>query len=640
MMLVQYIIWGLWYSTLGNFMTGKGFSATEIPLAYSTTAIASMISPFFVGMVADRFFATERVMATLHTLGAVFAILAVIQNSFWPFFIFLLIHTICYMPTLPLANALSFKQLKNPAEEFPTIRVFGSFGWIAAGFIISLLHFDRTAGMFYTTAAFSLGMAFYCMTLPHTPPVQTDKKPSAGEILGLDALALMKDRNVLIFMIGSFLTCIPLTFYFNVTGMYLGESGIEKISMTMTIGQWVEAGFFLIMPIMLRDLGIKKVLLLGMLCWALRLFCFGTATGTTGALIWMIIMGIALHGMAYDFFFVTGQVYIDRKAPQNLRSSAQGLLYFLTLGAGMFVGSMVVAAVNSRFSRVVEVLNADGVYQAVTQYDWENIWTIAAGMAAIVFLMFLLVFKDETPSEEIKRRQPLKAWGMVALIVVVMFGLSFGLQAFFHKEATCAGFWKGERTTAEVVTSIGTVVKPGETTPVSCIQGSFIMTDSTAPSNPVYFAGKIEDLNDKSFINGTMHRIQFPAKMYGGKTSFAQLKKTDADGKPTAEVREVELKTGFEVTAFDAAGQSLIIKIQDGVPVDADGKKITSFFDKDKNEVQISTKATVLKQGIGVINWDKSDATQYDMTFDFTDEAGMKQSFKLKRVRRTYEHVD
>lgn len=434
-------------------MLAKGFSATEIPLAYLTTAIASMISPFFVGMVADRFFATERVMATLHLLGAIFAILAVIQQSFGLFFTFLLLHTICYMPTLPLANSLSFKQLKNPAEQFPTIRVFGSFGWILAGFIISIFHYDSSEGMFYMTALFSFIMAIYALTLPHTPPIVSDKKPTVREILGLDALSLLKDRNVLIFMIGSFLTCIPLTFYFNETGMYLGESGIERIGAVMTIGQWVEAGFFLIMPIMLRDLGIKKVLLLGMLCWALRLFCFGDATGTTGALVWMIIMGIALHGMSYDFFFVSGQVYIDRRAPQEIRSSAQGLLYFATLGAGMYVGGLVVTAVNAHFSQVVEKLFADGTYQSVTQFDWVHIWYIAALMSFVVFLMFAIAFKDKVEGVKEEPRHPAKAWSVVAIIVVLMLILSFSFHAYFAKVATCAGDWEGSNASAEILTS-------------------------------------------------------------------------------------------------------------------------------------------------------------------------------------------
>lgn len=400
MMLIQYIIWGLWYSTLGAFMTHKGFSSTQIPLAYASTGIACMISPFFVGMVADRFFATQKVMATLHFLGAIFAVAAVMQTQFAYFFTFLLLHTICYMPTLPLANSLSFKQLSNPGEQFPTIRVFGSIGWIVAGSIISLLKYDKTEGMFYTTAFFGVAMAVYCMTLPNTPPVKSEKAVTAREILGLDALALLKDRNVLIFMLGSFLTCIPLTFYFSATGNYLANNGIEKIASTMTIGQWVEMGFFLIMPILFRKLGVKKMLLLGMFCWALRLSCFGYADGKN--LLWMIILGIALHGMAYDFFFVTGQIYVDRRAPKEIRSSAQGLLYFLTLGAGMLSGNLVLAMVYARFSHVVEKVGANDVIEKVTVYDWPSIWYIAAGMSAAVFIMFALAFKDTKATEEEK----------------------------------------------------------------------------------------------------------------------------------------------------------------------------------------------------------------------------------------------
>ncbi len=568
-------------------MKAKGFDpTTQIPLAYSSTAIACMISPFFVGMVADRFFATQKVMATLHFLGAIFAIAAVLQTSFILFFTFLLLHTICYMPTLPLANSLSFKQLKNPSEQFPTIRVFGSLGWIAAGFIISLLHYDKSAGMFYMTASFGVAMAVYCMTLPHTPPDSSGKKPSAREILGLDALTLLKDRNVLIFMLGSFLTCIPLTFYFNELGMYLSESGIEKIGVTMTIGQWVEAGFFLIMPIMLRELGIKKVLLLGMLCWALRLSCFGHAVGTTGSLLWMIIFGIALHGMAYDFFFVSGQIYIDRRAPKEIRSSAQGLLYFLTLGAGMFVGSLVVAAVNNHYSTEIEQISVAGSYLPVVHFDWASIWYVAASMSAIVFLLFALAFRDKEAEAGVNAhtRKPMKAWAVVGGIVAIMFILSFSLQSYLLSTSTCAGLWDSEKARAEITTETSNDENTTETSndenttetskdKKSIITGSFILTLKDSGDATVYHVGKIDNME------GTV----------------------DADGKH---------HVNFEVSVRSGKAEGKI--------KNAGGEEVDGFF------------APEIKKGQGTLIWTSSGQ---EITYSF----GTEESFTLKQIEKTYQ---
>ena len=552
MMLIQYIIWGLWYSTLGAFMTNEGFSSTEIPLAYASTAIACMISPFFVGMVADRFFATQKVMATLHLLGAIFAIAAVLQTEFAYFFTFLLLHTICYMPTLPLANSLSFKQLSNPGEQFPTIRVFGSIGWIVAGSIISALKFDKTEGMFYTTAFFGVAMAVYCMTLPNTPPVKSEKKPSAREILGLDALALLKDRNVLVFMLGSYLTCIPLTFYFSATGIYLGDNNIERIAATMTIGQWVEMGFFLIMPIMLRELGIKKVLLLGMLCWALRLFCFGHAFGTTGPLLWMIIFGIALHGMAYDFFFVTGQIYIDRRAPKEIRSSAQGLLYFLTLGAGMLSGNLVLSKLYAHFSHVVEKVGADGIMKEVTVYDWPSIWYIGAGMSAAVFLMFAVAFKDKEAVEEVDvkahTRKPMKAWAVVGSIVAIMFILSFSLQYYLLSVSTCAGLWDSEKAKVEITTE---ATKDEVKGPI--VTGSFVLTLKDSGDETVYHVGKIDNMEGTVDADGK-HHVNFEVSVRSGR---AKGKIKNAAGKEIDGVFAPEIKKGQGTLIWTRSGHEI-----------------------------------------------------------------------------------
>ena len=558
MMLIQYIVWGVWYSTLGAYMSEKGFSASQIPLAYSSTAIASMISPLFVGIIADRFFFFFKVMARLHFLAAIFAVLVVTQDSFLPFFCFLLLHTICYMPTLALANSISLRNLEKPAEQFPLIRVFGSFGWIAAGFIISGLMFDKSAGMFYTAAAFGVFMSFYCLTLPHTPPLKTGKKPTVREIIGLDALSLLKDKNVTVFMLGSFLTCIPLTFYFNETGIYLADSGIEKIAMTMTVGQWIEAGFFLIMPLMLRGLGIKKVLLLGMLCWAIRLFCFGFASGTTGSLLWLIILGITLHGMSYDFFFVSGQIYIDRRAPKELRSSAQGLLYSLTLGAGMLVGSLVVSWVNVQ--NTYQGYLPDNT-QPVVVYNWPYIWYIASAMAVFVFILFAFAFEDTDAKDaaEMKLRSAnfTKAWGAIGGILITMLVISFAFHFFLLKGATCAGLWgdlekqvKIQISTSEVTTDSGK----------RQVVGNFLLTQTLKDKEKIYHLAKISDVMGGVDENiPGKHQVEFEA-------SVVKLVENGTNRIPMTEV----LKTGRGILVWSQSK--------------TDGDKITyEFIDGENN---------------------------------------------------------
>jgi nucleoside transporter len=388
MMFLQFFVWGAWYVAMGTYLNEVlKFDGQQIGLVYGATALAAMISPFFVGMVADRFFPTERIMALLHLVGAGLLFWVATLGEFRFFYPVLIAYTLCYMPTLALANSLSFHQMKDPGKEFPAIRVLGTIGWIAAGYSIDVLGFGRSAGMFHVAAFSSLALGLFSLALPHTPPSQRGTAIKARDVLGLDALALMKERSFFIFVIGSFLICIPLQFYYAFTNPFLSEVGIANPTSLMTLGQWSEIGFLLLMPFFFIRLGVKKLLLIGMGAWVVRYVLF--AYGDTGPLVWTLYLGIALHGICFDFFFVTGQIYVDQRAPAHLRGAAQGFIAFVTYGVGMFIGSWL-------SGRIVDIYTAaDGVK------NWESIWLAPAVMAAVVLVLFALFFKDsrDVPAE-------------------------------------------------------------------------------------------------------------------------------------------------------------------------------------------------------------------------------------------------
>jgi len=383
MMFLQYFIWGAWYVTVGTWMgTTLQFDGTQIGQVYGTTALAAMISPFFVGMIADRFFATEKVLAVLHLAGGIAMYFASLQTSFGAFYPLLLVHTLCYMPTLALTNAISFHNMADPAREFPRVRVLGTIGWIVVGFILGRLRIEPTAVPLQIAAGASVLMALYCLFLPHTPPKARGQRVTARDVLGLDALALLGDRSFAIFILGSFLLCIPLQFYYAFTNLFLNEVGMSEPAAKMTLGQVSEIGFMLIMPVMLVRLGIKNVMMIGMAAWSVRYLLFGF--GDAGTLIWMLYLGIILHGICYDFFFVTGQIYVDQKADLRIRGAAQGFIAFVTLGVGMYIGAWASGA-------VVDVYTLpDGTR------DWDTIWMVPAVGAAIVLLLFAVFFRPET----------------------------------------------------------------------------------------------------------------------------------------------------------------------------------------------------------------------------------------------------
>jgi nucleoside transporter len=384
MMLLQYFIWGAWYVTLATWLAALHFSGQQIGWIAGTTAIGAIVSPFLVGLVADRLFATQRLLGVLHALGAATLLFASGQTHFLPLYLAVLVYSLCYMPTLALTTSLALRQVVDPKQEFGLIRVFGTLGWILAGLAVGAAGIEATALPMRVAAGVSLLMALYCFTLPDTPPLARGTQFSWQHIVPLEALRLLKRRSMAVFAIASLLICIPLQFYYAFTNLYLNEIGIHNAAGKMTGGQMSELFCMLLIPWFFRRLGVKYMLALGMLAWALRYGLF--AYGNSDALIWMLWLGILLHGICFDFFFVVGQIYIDREAPVTLRAATQGLITFITYGAGMLIGAWL-------SGRVVDMYALTGSTGTVS-HDWQAIWQFAGICSAAVLGFFLLMFSD------------------------------------------------------------------------------------------------------------------------------------------------------------------------------------------------------------------------------------------------------
>lgn len=392
MMFFNFFVWGIWFVTMGTYLTKGNIGATDgqTGLAYGTQCLGAIIAPFIIGMIADKFFAAQKILGVLHLAGAGLLYYITTQTSFGSFYSLLLIYMIIYMPTLALVNAIALKQVTSAEKQFSGLRMWGTIGWIVAGAIIQWMAWENdpaSLSITYKVAAITSALfGVYSFFLPNTPPPKAGQKVSVSEVLGLDALKILKDKNYLIFFIASILICIPLAFYYGQANLFLNESGMVGAAGKMTLGQVAETIFLFLMPFFFKRFGVKQMLLIGMFAWVLRYLLFSYGDMNSG--LWMLYFGIILHGICYDFFFVTGQIYTDHKAGERVRSSAQGLITLATYGVGMFIGFWAAGKIVGSYA----ITDAAG---KVINHNWQTIWIYPCLFAAGVSLLFMLFFKND-----------------------------------------------------------------------------------------------------------------------------------------------------------------------------------------------------------------------------------------------------
>lgn len=391
MMFLNFFIWGGWFVTLGTYLFNNlNATGSQIGSVFSTQSWGAIIAPFIIGLIADRYFNAEKILGILHIAGAILMYQMYRATGMTDFYPYVLAYMILYMPTLALVNSIAFNQMNDPEKEFPGIRVWGTIGWIVAGLLISFVFlWDSEAAIkaglmkntFLMAAIASALLGLFSFSLPKTPPkVARGTKVNVSDILGLDALKLLKDKNFALFFAASILICIPLAFYYQNANAFLSNIGVTNPTGKMTIGQISEVLFLLLLPVFFKRFGFKKTILIGMLAWAVRYALF--AYGNANELSFMLILGIALHGVCYDFFFVSGQIYTNAKAGIKYKSAAQGLITLATYGVGMLIGFKIAGLITDAYKLSDKAFN------------WQMVWIIPSAIAFVVFLLFALFFHD------------------------------------------------------------------------------------------------------------------------------------------------------------------------------------------------------------------------------------------------------
>ena len=396
MMFLEFFIWGAWFVTLGTYLLRNlHATGTQVGVAFLTQSIGAIVAPFIVGLIADRFFSAQKILGVLHLAGAALLWRASLAPDFSSFYPSILTYMVLYMPTLALVNSIAFRQMKDPQKEFAPIRVLGTLGWIVAGLTIGWLGWEQNDSLrttFTMAAAAAALLGVFSFTLPATPPVKKGTATSLGDLLGFDAIGMLRNRSYLIFFLASVAICIPLAFYYGFTNPFLNEVGMKAAAGVQSLGQVSELLFMLAIPFFFSRLGVKKMLAIGMAAWVLRylFFAYGDGLGNY----WMLIVGIVLHGVCYDFFFVTGQIYTDNLAGERFKSSAQGFITLATYGVGMLIGTLL-------SGRIFDDYQLPG-----GTHDWRMIWLIPAGIAVVVLLLFLLLFRERTPAPAAAATRP------------------------------------------------------------------------------------------------------------------------------------------------------------------------------------------------------------------------------------------
>ena len=384
MMFLMFFTWGAWYGQMGKYLfTTLKASGDQIGSAYATFSIASIIAPFFVGMIADRFFSAQKVMGVINLFGAGILYLLIQNQDPDKFFWYILAYTLTFAPNLALSSSIAMNQMQDPSKEFPAIRVLGTIAWIVVTNIIGFYGLGDKVAIYQIAMFTSIIWGLFSFTLPDTPPKATGKA-TASQILGTDAFVLFKDRSFTIFFVSSVLVCIPLAFYYAHANLSLTESNMTNVENKMSLGQASEVLFMLMIPFALQKFGIKKMLIVGLIAWIVRFICFGYGDGISSE--WILYLAIILHGVCYDFFFVTGQIYTDNKAGEKIKNSAQGLITLATYGIGMGIGSKLSGIVLDKYTLTDAV--------GVVTHNWNGVWMIPAGIAAAVLILFIIFFKD------------------------------------------------------------------------------------------------------------------------------------------------------------------------------------------------------------------------------------------------------